>query len=221
MKTTSIFSRHVFTSAYVALAVLLTFATVGVARADMLTRQLEQGMSGADVSTLQTFLATDVTIYPQGLVTGFFGPLTFSAVSNFQSKNGIARVGRVGPITLAAINARLGGSMSLGDRSAPLIKGVTVTTSQNTATISWSTNEAAIARLYYDVTPLGMAESQNSSTAISVTGTIVEPVVPGLQTNPSVNLVNLQPNTTYYYAVRAIDASGNVGFTWPTTFKTQ
>jgi peptidoglycan hydrolase-like protein with peptidoglycan-binding domain len=198
-------------------------ASFGIANADMLSRQLEQGMTGADVSTLQTFLATDITIYPQGLVTGFFGPLTFSAVSNFQTKNGISSVGRVGPITLAAINARLsGGSSSTGDRSAPIISGVAVTSSSNTATISWKTNEAATARVYFDVTQIGMAEGQDASSGtVSMTGTIVEPVIAGLQVAPSVQLSNLQPNTTYYYALRSIDASGNVSVTWPTTFKTQ
>jgi len=70
------------------------FGLAFTANAATLTRQLELGMRGDDVSSLQTFLAQDVTIYPQGLVTGYFGSLTKSAVSNFQARNGISTVGR-------------------------------------------------------------------------------------------------------------------------------
>lgn len=69
-----------------------------------LTRQLEQGMQGDDVKLLQQMLATDPEIYPEGLVTGYFGPLTKAAVQRFQEKAGIDRVGRIGPQTLARIN---------------------------------------------------------------------------------------------------------------------
>src|SRR6185436_11962914 len=89
----------------VSFASLAMVALPLVASAATLDRQLEFGMSGSDVSTLQTFLALDTSIYPQGLVTGYFGPLTRAAVINFQAKNGIATVGRVGPITLVALNS--------------------------------------------------------------------------------------------------------------------
>ena len=60
-----------------------------ISSADTLYRQLQVGSRGADVSSLQTFLAEDPSVYPQGLVTGYFGFLTKSAVSNFQSNNGM------------------------------------------------------------------------------------------------------------------------------------
>jgi hypothetical protein len=40
----------------------------------------------AEVRRLQEFLAKDKSIYPEGLVTGFFGPLTLDAVKRFQTK---------------------------------------------------------------------------------------------------------------------------------------
>lgn len=47
-----------------------------------LNSYLKQGMSGSEVTKLQTFLNTHLNA---GLpVTGFFGPLTFAAVKNFQ-----------------------------------------------------------------------------------------------------------------------------------------
>ncbi len=65
---------------------------------------LRRGSSGDKVTSLQTALATDISIYPEGLITGSFGPLTEQAVKRFQIKYGIDPVGQVGPITKAKIN---------------------------------------------------------------------------------------------------------------------
>src|SRR3989344_3806385 len=58
-----------------------------------LTRSLSRGSSGDDVRRLQEFLARDKEIYPNGLITGFFGPLTEVAVKKWQEKQGIESVG--------------------------------------------------------------------------------------------------------------------------------
>ena len=72
-----------------------------------LIRHLRQGMSGEDVKLLQEVLATDTDVYPEGLVTGYFGPLTKNAVKKFQKIAGIEQVGLVGPKTSARINELL------------------------------------------------------------------------------------------------------------------
>lgn len=72
-----------------------------------LIRQLGEGMTGEDVELLQEILATDSDVYPEGLVTGYFGPLTRNAVKRFQKIAGIEQVGLVGPKTLARINELL------------------------------------------------------------------------------------------------------------------
>ncbi|MBI4114701.1 MAG: peptidoglycan-binding protein [Candidatus Niyogibacteria bacterium] len=64
-----------------------------------LFRQLREGMTGDDIKQVQEILATDPSIYPQGLVTGFFGSLTKSAVMRFQHRFGIQQVGEVGSTT--------------------------------------------------------------------------------------------------------------------------
>jgi hypothetical protein len=74
----------------------------------VLARELRQGMSGEDVKALQELLAADPDIYPEGSVTGFFGPLTAKAVMKFQQKNGLETVGNVGPKTRARLNALAG-----------------------------------------------------------------------------------------------------------------
>lgn len=76
------------------------------------TRSLARGMSGSDVSALQTLLAALAGIYPEALVTGTYGPLTVKAVGRFQLQNNIATTenpafGSVGPMTRAALNTLL------------------------------------------------------------------------------------------------------------------
>ncbi len=64
-------------------------------------RTLRRGSRGNDVRALQEYLAQDPTIYPQGFVTGFYGPSTEAAVRKWQAKYGVDVVGTVGPKTIA------------------------------------------------------------------------------------------------------------------------
>ena len=70
---------------------------------------LSIGSSGEEVKVLQKLLAGDLSLYPEGLVTGFFGPLTELAVKRLQAKLKIDQVGAVGPQTLAKLNELLAG----------------------------------------------------------------------------------------------------------------
>jgi peptidoglycan hydrolase-like protein with peptidoglycan-binding domain len=72
-----------------------------------IARELRRGMTSEEVKILQEILATDPDIYPEGLITGMFGPLTEKAVKKFQQKFGIESVGNVGPKTLAKLNELL------------------------------------------------------------------------------------------------------------------
>lgn len=51
-----------------------------------LNNNLYFGMKSKEVVCLQEFLKSQAEIYPEGLVTGFFGPLTKKAVIKFQEK---------------------------------------------------------------------------------------------------------------------------------------
>src|SRR3989344_4742569 len=68
------------------------------------SRVLTQGAIGDDVKQFKKFLKTFPDVYPEGLVTGYFGPLTETAIKKFQEKNGIESVGVVGPKTQAKLN---------------------------------------------------------------------------------------------------------------------
>lgn len=195
-------------------ATALIVAVPLFAYADTLNRQLEVGSRGSDVSALQSFLAGDATLYPQGLVTGYFGFLTKAAVSNFQSRNGIPAVGRVGPLTLAALNIQMGGSAN--GMVAPAIGNVSVNAARNSATINWSTNESARGLVYYSSSPLTTYERTNS---VDVSGNTAM-TDNNLRASQSVSISGLQANTTYYYLVYTTDQDGNVSVTWPTSFMT-
>ena len=85
----------------------------GVALGFNFVRPLALGLRHADVSDLQTALKTDSSIYPEGLVTGYFGSMTLKAVQKFQEKYGIASSGKpgygtVGPKTRAKLNKLFG-----------------------------------------------------------------------------------------------------------------
>ena len=203
------------TTVYVLAALVLVLALVLTARAATLPRQLELGMSGSDVSSLQTFLAGDPTIYPQGLVTGYFGPLTKAAVIQFQLRNGIDPVGRVGPITLAAINAQM--ANGTGSDSAAIITNVGLTSGANSAIVHWTTNEPARGTVYYSNAPMPMSETLTDVTIVG-NSTMTDTA---LHNQQDVTLSGLQGNTTYYYVIYTKDAMGNVQMTWPATFKTQ
>lgn len=221
MKTfffTKIYSRLLIGAGLAALT-LLVMAAPSSARADTLYRQLEVGMRGADVGSLQAFLAQDKTLYPQGLVTSYFGFLTKSAVANFQSRNGIPAVGRVGPQTLPVLNAQMAGGTSVntgGDIYAPTIASVNVGVSTNSATVSWNTNENARGVVYYSGSPLMVSEQLNSVTISGATAMSDTNV----RTSQSIGLSGLTSQTTYYYMIYSTDEAGNVSVTWPSTFRT-
>ncbi len=186
-----------------------------ISYADTLNRQLQLGMSGTDVSALQTFLAKDATLYPQGLVTGYFGFLTKSAVSNFQSRNGLDAVGRVGPLTLPVLNVQMANGMA-SSASAPYISSVFVNANRNSAAVSWNTNEYANGVVYYSTSPLSTYERANS---VDVSGNTAMTDT-GFRTSQNVSISGLQANTVYYYLIYTTDQSGNVSVTWPSTFQT-
>ena len=106
-----------------------------------LINQLWFGMTSEEVKKLQEILATDPDIYPEGLITGYFGRLTENAVKKFQKKICLEQVGIVGPKTLAKINELLtegagaSGKIPPGLLRAPgILKKLCVTSTTTTTT---------------------------------------------------------------------------------------
>jgi len=183
--------------------------------------QLDFGDSNQEVTELQTFLALDSEIYPEGLVTGYFGPLTQQAVQRFQAEHDIVSsgtpsttgYGRVGPLTMAKINELMGENGTGGpepDVRAPHIMNRAVSTTSTTATVSWTTNEDAESRvLYSTVFPFVYATAPSASDS-------------AFDEANSVTITGLQPDTTYFYVMESVDFYGNTMLTVPTeTFRTK
>jgi peptidoglycan hydrolase-like protein with peptidoglycan-binding domain len=198
---------------------LSAFAAIGLpstSHAYVLTRQLQYGMSGADVSAVQSFLAQDRTLYAEGRVTGYFGPLTRTAVANFQTRNDIPSVGRIGPITLPIINAAMNGGGITYTDAAPLLSNLSVATGMNSVKVSWNANEGVKGVVYYSTAPLTVSELPHS---VQISGNAAMTDVQ-FRTSQNISLSNLESNTTYYYMVHSTDQAGNVSVSMPATFKT-
>ena len=100
-------------------AALLFFGTMlADAQADFVfVKTLRKGSSGTEIRKLQEVLAAMPDIYPEKLITGYFGVLTRQAVQRFQSKYGIVSsgdenttgYGQVGPKTRKKLNEFMAG----------------------------------------------------------------------------------------------------------------
>lgn len=108
---------------------------ISIACAAIFSHSLYVGVNDAttagEVTKLQKFLAQDKVIYPEGLVTGYFGALTEKAVQRWQAKQGIISSGSastsgygvVGPKTREALNRVCNGPA--GSATAPKITKLT------------------------------------------------------------------------------------------------
>jgi peptidoglycan hydrolase-like protein with peptidoglycan-binding domain len=94
------------------------------------------GTQGDDVSLIQTLLAQDSSIYPEGQVSGYYGKLTSAAVKKFQAKYGISQTGTVGPLTRAKLMEVYSGgaaaSVATGSQSAAVSSSITRNLSSGT-----------------------------------------------------------------------------------------
>jgi hypothetical protein len=81
-------------------------------------RNLQLGARGDEVRRLQELLAQDKELYPEGLITGYYGGLTREAVRRFQLKHGVISSpteqgnGRLGPKTRAKLKEVYGEGVS-------------------------------------------------------------------------------------------------------------
>lgn len=212
-------------SAFLVLALALGFTQFASAQSyPSLTASMDFGARGSNVTNLQTYLASNPSFYPEGLVTGYYGTLTRAAVQRFQAFYGIVSsgsaattgYGRVGPMTLAKLNSlMIGGGTSSADVTAPSIFDKAQSQTNTSATFSINTNENASARVAYNTSPLMFNEGDFYGNGFGPIGgaSVVSPS--GMSTSHSMTLSGLQPNTTYYYTVIATDAAGNANVWGP------
>ncbi len=70
----------------------------------LFSKTLQRGNRGDDVKKLQAVLKQFSAVYPNGSVTGYFGPSTEFAVKRFQKLYGLEQTGVVGPKTREILN---------------------------------------------------------------------------------------------------------------------
>jgi len=117
-------------------------------RIEKFTKSLQKGIKDEDVERLQEFLAQYPDIYPEGLITGYFGPLTEKAVTKFQEKHaedvlkpyGLNKgTGFVGEKTMAKINKLLTEDIGVSGQIPPgliITPGIQKKVATTTATTS-------------------------------------------------------------------------------------
>lgn len=187
---------------------VISYANLGRAQSfATVNSQLDLGSQGADVTALQAFLAYNALVYPAGLVTGHFGPLTAAAVRNFQIGYGLPAVGRVGPVTLAKINEVINSGRGV-DVSGPFISDNSAVVNNQKVTVSWKTNEVAAGKVFYGTAPLVGVDAITAKTEPIIVGASVGDNTFSLAKSIDVN--NLLAHQTYYYVIESIDQSGNV-----------
>ena len=101
-------------------------ATANASSCSVISGNLQVGSSGEDVTRLQQFLSQDKAVYPQGLVTGYFGEDTQAAVQRWQTDRGIVATGTpdstgygvVGPHTRGDMNREMEVECEGGDHNA-------------------------------------------------------------------------------------------------------
>lgn len=186
-----------------------------------ISSQLDMGDKNDDVTSLQQFLSSMPSIYPSGLVTGYYGTLTKDAINRFQAFYGLPQVGRVGPLTRDKINSLITGGTTVGMSMNPIISPVSQYITPTTATFSWNTDRNTTAKVFYYTNPITMNEGDINSVGFGSTNGYIATNNGSYGTSQQVILNNLTPNTVYYYVPVATDTSGNVSVVGPNfTFRT-
>lgn len=214
-----------------AVVTVISFAFTNVASAQTfssITGSADIGSRGAHVTNIQTFLAANPAFYPEGLVTGYFGPLTAAAVRRFQVFYGIVSsgtpsttgFGRVGPVTMAKMNSLIatggtGGGSQTNNLRAPSIFNLNRTIASNSMVFSFNTDESAMARVVYNTSPLMFNEGDINSNGFGPVGGFAVNSSSGLSTSHMITVPNLTSNTTYYFTIIVTDSSGNVSVWGP------
>lgn len=180
------------------------------------TRTLGVGSSGDDVRKLQEFLAQDKIIYPEGLITGYFGPATERAMKRLQEKHGLEQVGRVGPKTMMKLNelttkgAGKSGVIPPGLLTAPgLQKKIPPIPEQATSNlIYFTTTTATTTWPYVYATSTYATTTYATSTNYYATTTYVYVPPTTVVTTPSTN--SLQTVSTSYGSVLNLSNVSNL-----------
>lgn len=160
-----------------------------------ITNTLRVGMQREEVSILQSLLAKDGEVYPDGLITGYFGAKTEVAVKKFQEKYGITPVGVVGPTTRAKLNLLAGAGAS-----GMVPPGIAKQKPSQGALILGDMPETADPE---GKVPAQVIAEQNRSVKVNLGVTAMDTIT-----------LNLSEDVTLTAVLDRIEHYGNTGTTW-------
>lgn len=170
-------------------AFLFAFPLFSFAQKDTLfSRSLFRGVEGEDVRKLQEFFAKDTTVYPEGLITGYYGLLTEKAVQRWQAKEGIVSsgtadttgFGRIGPKTRAKLNELLARatassvSQQESQKESPPVEDRVTTISPEQETATSSLDSAEIATSTHVVSPPKPTPNIKSGAGSAITNSVFD-----------------------------------------------
>ncbi|MDD2657859.1 MAG: fibronectin type III domain-containing protein [Candidatus Pacebacteria bacterium] len=234
MTTTPIMHKNLAViGSFIAVLFVFTFS-VGAyaAHAATIDTQLDFGSRGQEVTDLQTYLSTNINWYPSQLVTGYFGSLTQGGVQKFQTSEGIVSsgspattgYGRVGPTTMAHLNAAMNSGTPQPTASTlftvPVLSLLSLQRNATSASFSWTTNEPTTGQVYWSTNSIQSDEATGPNQMPYISGALSSDSGSAKTTEHMITLSGLQPNTTYHYVTRSIDASGDITITLDNTFQT-
>ena len=197
----------------------VVFATMpAFARADFSqisgNTTLKVGSKGADVTSLQQFMASGQDIYPSGLTTGYFGSLSKAAAIQLQLAYDLTPDGIVGRNTINKINNVIGVGQGM-DISAPIIYNFSASPSARSLYINFTSNEPVKTTVFYDTNPISWTDSTMAYGVPMISG--ATSIDNSFSSSKQITLSNLSANSNYYYVVMTTDSSGNISVTSPRT----
>ena len=153
-------------------------------------RELGVGSTGDDVKFLQKFLAAMPDLYPEKLVTGYYGSLTKKAVEKFQKKYVLTINGRLDASTYKKINERWAAD------NTPIISAMKSQTLGPTGVlVSWKTDQPATTKIFYSNSAL----PEGKTLVISDSH---------LSLDHAIEINHLTNSTTYYYTAVSGNSTG-------------
>ena len=156
-----------------------------VAKQIPIARDLKLGSSGDDVKALQKVLASIAGIYPEKLVTGYYGSLTEKAVGRLQVKYKLTSSGVVSGDTLKKVN-----ELQSESNTAPTISALTITPlSYSSSMVSWKTDQLSTTEIFYSSAPF--TTTSDKLTVKDMT----------LSRSHAVEITRLSPSTKYYFTI--------------------
>jgi peptidoglycan hydrolase-like protein with peptidoglycan-binding domain len=158
----------------------MPFGQIGKALCIKLTRDLRVGSQGEDVKKLQEMLAQNPETGFMGKATGFFGPLTATAMAKYQMRNGITSSGEgaVGPMTRGFLERACGEGLGQGmPQKAAAVGGEITASTASSITVKIKDNTSRIVNVTASTTIQVFANATSTPTAGSMTDLTVGKMV--------------------------------------------